>query len=88
MFIVVFVSTSDVVCTLLVALCVLMTDLFLIGLIYFWGLTLNALVVINIIVAIGTSVDYSAHIAYAYLIETVPKKYRNKSRAKIRAYKA
>ena len=86
--VVVFASTSDIVCTLVVALCVLMTDLFLIGLIYFWGLTLNALVVINIIVAIGTSVDYSAHIAYAYLIETIPKKHANKSKQKIRAYKS
>ena len=72
--VVVLIITSDFVCTLLVALCVAMTDLFLVGLIYFWGLTLNALVVLNIIVAIGTSVDYSAHIAYAYLIEPVPQK--------------
>ena len=40
--------------------------------------------------AIGTSVDYSVHIAYAYLIEGVPenKKHKYNTDAKIRHFKA
>ena len=49
-----------------------MTDLFLLGLIYFWGLTLNPVVVLQVVLAIGTSVDFSTHIAYAYLLEYIP----------------
>ena len=42
---------------------------------------------VNIIVAVGTSVDFSAHIAYAFLVEEVPDKYEGK-KDKIRVYKA
>ena len=40
--------------------------------------------------AIGTSVDFSAHIAYAYLIENIPekKKHLYNTPSKIRHYKA
>ena len=72
---IILIITADFGVTGLVALCVLLTDLFILGLVTFWGLTLNPLVVVNIIVAIGTSVDFSAHIAYAYLVEEVPEKY-------------
>ena len=60
----------------------------LFGLIHFWGLTVNPLVVLNIIVAIGVSVDYSAHIAYAFLTTPLPKHGNYDTNAKIRSYKA
>jgi len=47
---------------------VLLVDYFLLALVHFWSLTFNSLVVINIIIAIGLSVDYSAHIAHTYLL--------------------
>ena len=71
--IIVLMITSDISVTLLVALSVFVTDLFLFSIIYFWGLTLNFLVMLNIVVAVGISVDYSAHISYAYLTAEVPK---------------
>ena len=71
---VILVITSDLVATLVVATCVVLTDLFLAGLIYYWNLSLNPIVVLQIVLGIGCSVDYSAHIAYAYLIEKVPAK--------------
>ena len=87
--IVVLIITSDIAVTLLVALCVMMTDLFLAALIHFWGLTMNQIVVLNIIVAIGTSVDYSTHIAYSYLITGLPEdKSSYNTPLKIRKYKA
>jgi hypothetical protein len=70
--IVVFLVTADLLMTFLVTLMVTLTDFFLIGFMDFWGLTLNGLVIINVILAIGTSVDYSTHIAYAYLNTPVP----------------
>ena len=70
--IVVFLVTADLAMTFLVTLMVTLTDFFLIGFMDFWGLTLNGLVIINVILAIGTSVDYSTHIAYAYLNTPAP----------------
>ena len=63
---VILIITADMTTTALVGICVFMTNLFLSGLVFFWGLTLNPITVVNIVAAIGTSVDYSAHIAYAY----------------------
>ena len=70
--IVVFFVTADVTMTLLVTAMVALTDFYLIGFMDFWGLTLNGLVIINVVLAIGTSVDYSTHIAYAYLNTPTP----------------
>ena len=84
--VVILVITSDIVATLVVALCVIMTDIFLAGIIYYWRLALNPIVMLQVILGIGCSVDYSAHIAYAYLIEEPPKKLKTKS--EIRKYKA
>ena len=71
--VVVLIITSDVKATFLVTCCICLTDLFLFGLIFYWGLTFNALVLLQIVLAIGTSVDYSVHIAYAYLVEVIPE---------------
>ena len=70
--IVVFLVTADLLMTFLVTLMVSLTDFFLIGFMDYWGLTLNGLVILNVILAIGTSVDYSTHIAFAYLNTPVP----------------
>jgi len=70
---VVLIITGSGYVTLMVAACVVVTDFFLAGCIYYWGLTFNQIVFLNIIVAIGTSVDYSTHIAYAYLTTKTPK---------------
>lgn len=87
---VILVITSDLIATLVVAICVLMTDLFLAGLIFYWNLSLNPVVMLQVILGIGCSVDYSAHIAYAYLVEEVPDDMRKhiKTNSQIRQYKA
>lgn len=41
-------------------------DLNLLALIWYWNLELNFITMINLILAIGLAVDYSAHIAHAY----------------------
>ena len=90
MLLVILVITSDLIATLVVAICVIMTDLFLAGLIFYWNLALNPIVMLQIILGIGCSVDYSAHIAYAYLVEEIPDemKKRIKTDSQIRKYKA
>ena len=52
--------------TLLLIACMLLTEFFLIALIHIWGLTFNAIIVVNLMVAMGFAVEYSLHIAYTY----------------------
>ena len=44
--VVILIITSDVTATLVVAICVLLTDLFLAGLIFYWNLALNPIVIL------------------------------------------
>ena len=37
------------------------------GLMYFWGLTIDTVTTINLLIAIGLTVDYSAHIAHTFM---------------------
>ena len=83
--IIILIITASFTATILVAFCVLLVDLFLVGLVYFWGLSFSPFVMINIIIAIGLSVDYSAHIAHTYLSINAPKHLKEKS--DIRMYK-
>ena len=76
--VVILVITSDITATLVVALCVIMTDIFVAGIIFYWDLALNPIVILQVVLGIGCSVDYSAHIAYAYLIEEPPKRLNSK----------
>lgn len=78
--------TASLSTTLIVATCVLLVDLYLLAMIFYWGLTFNSIVVVNICIAIGLSVDYSAHIAHTYLIITPPPHIKEKKQ--IRHYKA
>ena len=86
--IVVMLVTADVMTTVLVTLMVSITDFLLIGSIHYLGLTFNGIVVLNVILAVGTSVDYSTHIAYGYLTQDVPKSIQAKTNREIRAYRA
>ena len=59
--------------TVLVVLAVALVDIYLMALIYFWDLTLNNIIVVQLVIGLGLSVDYSAHIAHTYLIIEAPK---------------
>lgn len=37
---------------------------------YFWGLAIDTVAVINLVLAVGLSVDYAAHIAHSFMIKT------------------
>ena len=68
----VFVITSPFLVDCTVAILVLFNFAALIcelfGLMVIWNVTLNAVSMINLVMAIGFAVDYSAHIAHAYVM--------------------
>ena len=48
--------------------CVLLTLVDITGMIHFWGLTIDTISCVNIVLGVGLCVDYSAHIAHAFLV--------------------
>ena len=65
-FVIVFIFSGNVWTSLLVLCMMGLVDLNLVALIWYWGLELNFITMVNLIFAIGLAVDYSAHIAHAY----------------------
>jgi len=53
---------------LLVLMCVVLTLVDIVGMLHFWGLTIDIITCVTIVLAIGLCVDYSVHIGHAYLI--------------------
>eukprot|EP00095_Tigriopus_kingsejongensis_P000432 maker-scaffold171_size289870-snap-gene-1.38 protein:Tk00432 transcript:maker-scaffold171_size289870-snap-gene-1.38-mRNA-1 annotation:"conserved hypothetical protein" len=67
----IFVTTlillANIPASLLVMLCVVMTLVDVLGFMHFWGLTIDVVSSIIVIISIGLCVDYSAHIAHTFL---------------------
>ena len=55
---------------ILVFICVLLTLVNVGGFIHFWGLTIDTVSCINLVIAVGLCVDYSAHIVHNFLEQT------------------
>ena len=53
--------------TIIILFVVGLVNIYMTGLCYFWGLTNNNLLVINLALTMGLMIDYSTHIAYRYL---------------------
>ena len=83
---VILIISANVAVTLLVAFSVLLVDFFLVALIYYWSLTFNSILVVNLVISIGMAVDFSAHIAHKYLIVVPPASCKTDSQK--RKYKA
>ena len=73
--IVVFVTLADLYVCLLILSCVLFTMIDVVGVIYMLGLTIDPFSLASIIIGIGLSVDYSVHIAHAFIISEVRLKF-------------
>lgn len=70
--------------SLLVLGCVVLTLVNVGGFIHFWGLTIDTVSCTNIIISIGLCVDYSAHVAHAFMSSTGTRAERvNKALAEI-----
>ena len=69
-FMITFILLSNFVAASLVLMCVLFSLIDVIGFLHFWGMTIDVLSCSNIVMSVGLCVDYSAHIAHAYLVST------------------
>ena len=65
-FAVLLVTTGNLLMTIYILLCVFLVILFLFSLLPFWDLTLNSITIVNVVIALGLSVDYSAHIGHSF----------------------
>ena len=57
----------------LVLSCVFLTLVNVGGFIHFWGLTIDVISCVNLVIAVGLCVDYSAHIAHCFMAQTGEK---------------
>jgi len=54
----------------LVFLCVILTLVDVGGFMHFWGLTIDVISCVNLVIAVGLCVDYAAHIVHCFLLQT------------------
>jgi predicted RND superfamily exporter protein len=69
-YIITVIMFADFVTSTLVLLMVGMVDINILGMLYFWDTTLNAITIANIVISIGIAVDYNSHIAHAFKSST------------------
>lgn len=71
-FVVNLVMLADVVAAVLVLLMVGLCDICILGYMSHWELDFNSVTAINLVLAVGLAVDYSAHIAHSFLVASGP----------------
>ncbi|XP_017764306.1 PREDICTED: patched domain-containing protein 3 [Eufriesea mexicana] len=62
-----FIFIPNVMCCLWVAFCIISIELGVAGYMALWDVNLDSISMINLIMCIGFSVDFTAHICYAYM---------------------
>ena len=67
MMIVSLIFIPNPICSLWVAFAIMSIELGVLGFMAFWGINLDAISMINLIMSIGFSVDFAAHISYSYM---------------------
>ncbi|XP_033644620.1 patched domain-containing protein 3-like isoform X1 [Asterias rubens] len=68
MFLVAVIMIPHPVCAVWVSLCVISIDVAVLGYMSLWGVNIDPISMVNIILCIGFSVDFSAHITYAFVV--------------------
>jgi hypothetical protein len=58
---------------LLIVVCIVMILVGIFGFMHFWGLTLSSITMIHLVMSVGFSVDFSAHVCTAYLLSGSPE---------------
>ena len=66
-FVTTLVLLANLQASLLVMLCVCCVLIDVLGFMHFWGLTIDVVSSINVIISIGLCIDYSSHIAHTFL---------------------
>ncbi|XP_046631548.1 uncharacterized protein LOC124311207 [Daphnia pulicaria] len=69
-FVTTFILIANLFACLLVLLCVVLTLICVNGSMHFWGLTIDTVSCINLVLAIGLCVDYAAHVAHTFMTKT------------------
>eukprot|EP00095_Tigriopus_kingsejongensis_P003657 maker-scaffold11_size778918-snap-gene-1.12 protein:Tk03657 transcript:maker-scaffold11_size778918-snap-gene-1.12-mRNA-1 annotation:"hypothetical protein DAPPUDRAFT_306990" len=64
---------------IIVILCVVMSLVDVGGAMYFWGLTIDIVASTNIIISVGLCVDFSAHVAHYFMLQSGSKNERMRS---------
>ncbi|XP_076458712.1 patched domain-containing protein 3-like [Babylonia areolata] len=68
MTVVTFVFLPHILMVLLVVLTIIMILVGIFGFMYYWDLTLSSITMIHLVMSVGFSVDFSAHVCTAYLL--------------------
>lgn len=69
-FIMILILIANLWTCILVSLCVIMAVLDVGGAVFYWGLTIDTVTTIQLILAIGLTIDYSAHIGHSFMTIT------------------
>lgn len=65
-YIVLVIMYGDFITSAIVLMMVGFVDVMILGMLHFWGEALNSVTISNIVIAVGLSVDYNAHLAHAF----------------------
>ena len=77
--VIVFITLADIYICLSILCCVIFTMIDVLGILYIWGMTLEPFSLMATIIGIGLSVDYSVHIAHAFIASEGTKEERTKN---------
>ncbi|XP_042881806.1 NPC intracellular cholesterol transporter 1-like [Penaeus japonicus] len=65
-FAVMFLLTFDLASSLIILLTIVMIVVDMMGVMYWWNISLNAVSLVNLVMAVGVSVEFCCHITYAF----------------------
>ena len=77
--IVVSITLADIFICLSILGCVIFTLVDVLGIVYIWGMALEPVSLMSIIIGIGLSIDYSVHIAHSYSASSGTREERTKN---------
>lgn len=75
-FIVTLILLGNIYCSFLICLIVFMVEMNVIAAMYFWNISLNAVSVVNLVMAIGISVEFCVHICHSFISNRGTRKER------------
>lgn len=77
-FVVTLFLLGNVYCSLLICVVVFMIEMNVLSVMYLWNISLNAVSVVNLVMAIGISVEFCVHICHSFLTIRGSRKERAK----------